>query len=337
MNAANLKGILFWIPTLILSLLTLFLLIWLELRPEATLHEFAADGDLKSLQKIIATNPDINALNKEGFTPLACAVTAEQADAVKLLLMAGADVNGLARDGSIALHYAVLQDHLEMVTVLVNTGADIYLKNQAGDSPLCLAIQRNGAVILLFLEREVELSQAIPKIGLDCPGPFFHAAASGCLPVILKMLPDESDINRRSALGITALMYAVHNGHTEVARILIENGADVNAAGRHIWTSLHQAVWAGHSKLIGMLVENGAELEARDNDERTPLLLAAQRGCVDEVRELVNAGADIDVEDEEKRGVEDFARAAHHIEILEFMKAHRQNLRECIKESMSVF
>lgn len=337
MNSSNLKGTLFWIPTLILSLLTLSLLIWLDLRPEPMLHEIAAAGDLKQLQKLVAKNPDLDALNDNGLTPLTCAVKAGQVSAAKLLLMAGADVNELSRDGSAALHYAVLQDNSRLITALLDAGADPYVKDRAGESPLCLSIQRNGRGIELFLERGVELDQVAPGKGAGCPGYLFCAAQSGCMPVLLKILPDETDINRSSSQGITALHYTIHGDHLEAAMVLIEKGADVNACGRHDWTSLHQAVRTGSVEMLHLLLENGANLEARDYNGYTPLLLAAQRGQLNAVRTLVHAGAEIDVKDDGKLGVEALARTAHQTEILEFMRTHRQGLTGRTKEPMSAF
>ncbi len=334
MNSSNLKGTLFWIPTLILSLLTFLLLIWLEVRPEPTLHEAAAAGDLKQLQKIATANPELNALNDKGWTPLTCAVKAGQLSVVKLLLMAGADVNVRSRDGSAALHDAMEIDHLELITVLLDAGADPYVKDQNEESPLCLAIQRNGQGIELFLERGGVMDKAGEKTG---GGYLFDAARSGCLPVLLQLLNDGAEVDSCSSAGITPLLYATHAGQLDAVRILIEQGADVNMVDRYGWAPLHHAVREERAGLLELLLENGADLEARDNDGRTPLFLAAQRGYVDAFAELLNAGADGDVKDNEERGVEYIARAEHQTEILELMSAYREKSERRAEEPPSAF
>jgi len=120
MNAANVKGTLFWIPTFILSALTLFLLIWLDVRPETTLYDIVSKGDLKRLEKVLSTNPDLDALNREGLVPLVCAVNAGHVDVIQVLLKAGADVDSRSANGSTALQYAIRQDNLDIISILLD-------------------------------------------------------------------------------------------------------------------------------------------------------------------------------------------------------------------------
>ncbi len=66
-NSREIKGTIFWIPVLALSILLFAGWCWLDSRPEPTLHDFVATGDIKQLQQQVASGADIHAENEEGF------------------------------------------------------------------------------------------------------------------------------------------------------------------------------------------------------------------------------------------------------------------------------
>ena len=70
--------------------------------------------------------------------------------------------------------------------------------------------------------------------------------------------------------------YAVHNGHKEIAELLIANGANVNAKMDNGFTSLHWAAIApnaheGHKEVAELLIAEGADVNAKDAFSETPL------------------------------------------------------------------
>lgn len=274
MNAVYLKRKRFWSSETVLCLLAVVSIFLLEICPEPTLHQLSAKGSLKGLEKAVSDQLDLEALNNQGLTALACAAKAGQADAVTLLLKAGADINGKSRDGSTPLHFALQQTDPRLIADLLDAGADPYLKNQGDICPFYLAVQKNHPSIPVFLKKGAEPNDIHAKKGT---GYLFCAARSGCMPVLSKTLSCEPDINRRSAQGITALLYAVHSECLEAARFLIENGADVNAGDRRGVIPLSLAVHARNLQLVRLLQENGAEQEACSTDTPAPFLLAANK------------------------------------------------------------
>ena len=67
-------------------------------------------------------------------------------------------------------------------------------------------------------------------------------------------------VNKANKYGRTALMNASQNGHTEVAKLLIENGAVVNKAENDGWTAFMSASRNGHTEIVKLLIENGADV-----------------------------------------------------------------------------
>ncbi len=51
----------------------------------------------------------------------------------------------------------------------------------------------------------------------------------------------------------TALMRAADNGHTETAKLLLNNKADVNAKDNENRTALMWAAWRGNTKTVKLL------------------------------------------------------------------------------------
>ena len=96
---------------------------------------------------------------------------------------------------------------------------------------------------------------------------------------------------------LTALQWAVSNGHAPLAELAISNGARVDErypyyykwAGRF---PLHQAAKEDHPDVIRVLAKHGAQLGVRDNHMRTPLHCAAWYQSPGAIRALLELGAD---------------------------------------------
>jgi len=320
----QIKGSVFWIPVLALSLLLFAGLSWLDMRPEPTLHEIAAVGDTKLLKRKLAQGAKVNELDENGFSPLHHAILSMSDTAVDLLLAAGADINRATRDGNTPLHLAAGQNHTLLAKKLLAAGAELNVVNKKGESPLYLAVESNNSLVRPLLE-----AGAIPD-NEACPGGgyIFCAARSGCVVMLEELVRGLEDVNRLSRQGISALHYAVYGEHADAIRFLIKNGADINSRDKHGWTPLHQAARSGSSGIIDVLVENGVDLETRDDNGDTPLLMAGRVGNLANVRELVARGADINAENNEGQTVDYFALANHYVGIRSFMTAYRRELKE---------
>jgi ankyrin repeat protein len=115
-------------------------------------------------------------------------------------------------------------------------------------------------------------------------------------------------------------MWAVGQGHAEVARLLIAHGADVNAvSGRRDWerqntaeprqkwlplgelTPLYFASRDGCVPCVAVLVEHGAQVDVQDPEGITPLVSAIINGHYDVAAELVEHGADPNLADNDGR------------------------------------
>ena len=71
-----------------------------------------------------------------------------------------------------------------------------------------------------------------------------------------------------------ALIYAAENGHTEIAKLLIEAGTDVNAQSHEGYTALMLASGKSHTEIVKLLIEAGVEVNVQNKFGETALILA---------------------------------------------------------------
>jgi len=92
----------------------------------------------------------------------------------------------------------------------------------------------------------------------DAAAALRHAAETGDLHAVDRLLATQSDINARDAAGRTPLMLAVLRGQTDTVSALLAYGADPNAADSHGTTPLQAARAAGRPAIIAALQRYGA-------------------------------------------------------------------------------
>src|SRR5215471_21137563 len=108
--------------------------------PSKDFIKAAKHGDVVSLERLLEADASlINARDKDGSTPLHCAIWKGHQAAVALLLEAGADVNAHNENdhwGTTPLHAAAHANHAAIARLLIERGADINAEDSAGKTPL---------------------------------------------------------------------------------------------------------------------------------------------------------------------------------------------------------
>ena len=80
----------------------------------------------------------------------------------------------------------------------------------------------------------------------------------------------------------TGLSATAYKGHTEIVRLLLDNGAKVNQANNNKRTPLHKAA---NVEIAKLLLDKGAKVNQAEYDGQTPLDMADN----DEIEELLIA------------------------------------------------
>jgi len=259
---------------------------------------------------------NVNAIDKDGVTPLHIAARRGQMDVCETLINSGAKINAKDKYGHTPAYYAVRAGNIEMANSLIKKGADSSSIHSA-------AYQGNISNLKTLLTIEASVNEK-DEIGFTT----LHAAAAGGHRDIVEYLISQgADVKAEGGLGWTALSYAargnhkevvellhsegvgggkgvsgllpvvVQRGYREMANILLASGADIDFNNGEPLTT---AVRCGNKEIVEMLISKGADVNAGAGGQ-VPLYAAAHTGRIDIAEYLIDAGANINGVDARKQ------------------------------------
>ncbi len=149
------------------------------------------------------------------------AIQRDDTSAVYTLMLRGFDPNTLNADKQHGLFLALRAESVKVAKVLIQTPqVDVNMLNQAGESPLMMAVFRgNMELVKALLDRDADVN----KTGWT---PLHYAATAGNLPLIALLLEKHAYIDAESPNGTTPLMMAAQYGNPAVVKLLLDEGAD---------------------------------------------------------------------------------------------------------------
>lgn len=117
----------------------------------------AKHGDLVRLEQLLKTDSSLlGARDKDGSTPLHCAIWKGHQAAVALLLEAGADVNAHNENdhwGTTPLHAAAHANQAAIAQLLIDGGASVNARDREGRTPLFHTTFHKAAAVAKLLEK----------------------------------------------------------------------------------------------------------------------------------------------------------------------------------------
>ncbi|KAI5838633.1 ankyrin repeat-containing domain protein [Morchella snyderi] len=123
------------------------------------LHFAVLGGHEDAAHFLIARGADVNGLDGRSFPPLLASSsritnTHWNPRVFKLLIESGANINSRYGElGTTALHEAVIRRNLDMLTILLDHGASATIRRYSGDTALELALYREDAEVVKFLQK----------------------------------------------------------------------------------------------------------------------------------------------------------------------------------------
>ena len=124
--------------------------------------------------------------------------------------------------------------------------------------------------------------------------PLIEAVKVGDGNTVRSLLANGVSVDSVEPDGTTALHWAAHYNHEDLARLLLAAGANVDAVNRYEVTPLALAALNGSAGMLGRLLEAGADPNRPNPEGETPLMTAARTGNGLALTVLLDHGADVD-------------------------------------------
>lgn len=208
---------------------------------------------------------DLNARNREGYTPLLLAAQHSCKDIVELLIKLGANVSCSNIAQSTLLHFCSSNGWLDIVKYLVNIGCDVNAKDDRGCTPVVIAAYLSHLSIVEYLLMECGANHEDHPFGMTL---LHYACEAKWLEVVKFLITKGSDLNAQDDFKETPLHCAMRACNSEIITDLLEAGADWNLKCNEGTTAFNRSIlhisFFSDASLFTLFLENGAYFQSSD-------------------------------------------------------------------------
>lgn len=148
------------------------------------------------VELLLTKGADINAKEKNGFTPLHASAQNGFEKTVEILLENHADINSGTNEKRTPLYSAVDRDHEQIISMLIEKGADVNIGINNGWTPLHRAAYHGKT---FAIERENYRKLRIKHFF------FFFEWFPGYDHIVKKLIEEGADVNAETDKGVTPL------------------------------------------------------------------------------------------------------------------------------------
>ena len=275
----------------------------------------AKNGNIKAMQLFLDAGMDVNA--KDNGTALTYAVYANNIKSVKFLIEHHADVNESSYWGT-PLGVASYKDFYDIAELLIHNGANVNEVSRNGMTPLFNAVLLTGKkdIVKLLLENGADpnFEQTNTK-----ETALTLAAGKGYLGIVKLLVDGGADVNYHDSGNLTPMDWALLDNHTDVARILLENGAAVsgeNSSDRPMVYALERSDYV----FAELLIKHGVSVNAKAFGKMPFIVWSAKRKLNEGVKFLVDHGADINAADSSGQTALDYALENKDMDLVKYLK-----------------
>jgi ankyrin repeat protein len=259
-------------------------------------------GDSAVIEVLLKAGADAKTASTNGTTPLMFAAASGRVEAVKLLLTHGAEIDAKeSLRGETALMFAAAYGQVDVLKALVEKGADVKAATKLVDVKT-LTNAEEEAFLRAQQQGQRPAAQRTPGAEPAVVGGYSAALArpatssargeSGearpaagqrgegeARPDAASQVAGLSRQFRFAELvsvqgGLTALHFAIRQGHTDAVSLLLDSGADVNQISGDGTSPLLAAIINGQFDLAMFLLDRGGDPRLASENGVTPLYAA---------------------------------------------------------------
>lgn len=258
---------------------------------ETALFLAIRQGHINCVKALLNKNNINQSLDEEKITPLLAAAVCDKEDILQLLIEEKANIDDVNKNGLSSLMAAAGNENLTFVKRLLAAKADVRLKDHSGNTALSYAIAARDKEMF---ETLVKAGSDIHHVNNDGATLFTIAAANErreILDLLIKQYNEEKIspsqyINTIDKNGDTALIGAIAKSNVAISGLLLDMKADPNIHGAKGTPAMFAAFKCGdNSTILKMLIRANADLSIKVNG-KTALDYAEEKDHV-EIRMII--------------------------------------------------
>ena len=216
---------------------------------------------LEMIHFIIDAGADFRTLDKNGDTPLRCAIRSGDIEKVKLLIRLHGSFDEVDNNGNTPLH--LVEDESMMEQMIKSNIQPLDFKNKEGATPFIVQMKArrwNLATTLLRhgASHDTENGHLFPLL-------LHHLAAQGLTPPAITTFAGLKDLTSKPD----------PKGACHLAKTLIRLNVPINEKDTGGKTTLHVALEYGNYEMVDLLTSMGAQTQIYDSEGNNALVAAA--------------------------------------------------------------
>lgn len=240
----------------------------------------------KVAKALIDKGANVNAKDRDGRTPLDCAIYSENTDLCKLLLREGADITQMGNingEGTFSNRFEYIAcvsafKCPELIKLCLERGCDYNHRDKHGLTPYhCAMAKHNPEMVKVFWQHGCPFDQKehIP----------------GKMQSMLWYNPDSAD---KEILEIQSdFIDGIKHNNVEKVRSALEKGAEPRGCSLEIQSTLHYAAANGNHKLVELLLNNSVPVNKINKEGQSPLDVAVEKKYLETCKVLLKFGASL--------------------------------------------
>ncbi|WP_430412550.1 ankyrin repeat domain-containing protein [Kordia sp.] len=254
-----------------------------------------SENNLEKTKQLILQGANVNLAELKGLqgTPLMYASSIGNIEICSVLLENGAKINAVDKNKDHALNWATFSGKIPVMNLLIEKDADLFLKSKHGKAvDVAFRLWHHDSVANVF--RTTKIVRLLTKKEKK----LVTAILENDLKTTEKLLKKGLSANTKDQLETPILQLAAQQGNYELVKLLINYNVNVNKMNRVGQTPLAWAARFGHVAIVDLLLKSGADVNSTGNTyQLTPLIGAAIDGNVTIGSLLIQNGATIDTKD----------------------------------------
>ncbi|MFH0736701.1 MAG: ankyrin repeat domain-containing protein [bacterium] len=182
-------------------------------------------------------------------------------------------------------------DLLQVKTIIEKDLKLLETLDEAGNTPLNIAIENNKNDIVLYL---INSGCDVNAKSNKKETPLHIAARVGNKDIITRLVSKGALVNVNDAANYTPLTNAVRFKYLETVKTLVENGANINQKGMWNWLPIQLAAEFDQKEIVEYLIDKGSEIPIEPGQDSYQILNAScSKGLTKLFDKLLEKGYDL--------------------------------------------